>query len=154
MQASLDMGTQKTPEVHDEATRPRPTTGSISRRTLLIGGSTLGATAVSYSRVVGANDRISLGQVGIGRRGRELASVVADLKDRHNVEMTAVCDLWKVNRERAANTASAAYGRSPRSFQYIEDLLELKDVDAIIISTADFQHAPLLRLVAEAGKDG
>jgi predicted dehydrogenase len=110
-------------------------------------------TAVSYSRVVGANDRISIAQVGIGRRGHELASVVADLKDRHNVEMTAVCDLWKVNRERAANIASNAYGRSPRSLQYVEDLLELKDVDAVIISTADFQHAPLLRLVAEAGKD-
>jgi predicted dehydrogenase len=64
-----------------------------------------------------------------------------------------VCDLWTVNRERAAKSAASAYGRAPRAFQYIEDLLELKDVDAVIISTADFQHAPLLRLVAEAGKD-
>src|SRR5262249_47621694 len=101
----------------------------------------------------GANDRISLGQVGIGRRGRELASVVADLEDRHNGEMTAVCDLWKVNRERAAKTASAGYGRPPRPFRNLEDLLEPKDVDAISISTADFQHAPLLWLAAEAGKD-
>lgn len=147
------MGTQQTPEVHDEAIRPSPGTGSISRRTLLLGGSALGATAVSYSRVVGANDRISIAQVGIGRRGRELASVVADLKDRLNVEMTAVCDLWKVNRERAASTAAGAYGRSPRSLQYIEDLLQLKDIDAVIISSADFQHAPMLRMVAEAGKD-
>jgi predicted dehydrogenase len=89
----------------------------------------------------------------VGNRGRELASVVADLKERHNVEMTAVCDLWSVNRERAVKTASQAYGRAPRSFQYVEELLALKDVDAIIISTADFQHAPLLKLAAEAGKD-
>jgi predicted dehydrogenase len=67
--------------------------------------------------------------------------------------MTAVCDLWSVNRERAVKTASQAYGRAPRSFQYVEELLALKDVDAIIISTADFQHAPLLKLAAEAGKD-
>jgi predicted dehydrogenase len=67
--------------------------------------------------------------------------------------MTAVCDLWKVNRERAADAAKGAYARAPRTFQYHEDLLALNDVDAVIISTADFQHAPLLKLTAEAGKD-
>jgi predicted dehydrogenase len=94
-----------------------------------------------------------MAHVGIGARGRELASVVAGLKDRHNVEMTAVCDLWSVNRERAVKAAASAYGREPRSFQYMEDLLAPRDVDAVIISTADFQHAPLLRLAAEASKD-
>ena len=128
--------------------------GAMSRRTLL-GGSlmAMGTTAISYARIPGANDRISLGHVGIGNRGRELAGVVAALKSRHNVELTAVCDLWKVNRERAAKTAQDEYGRAPRSFQYLEDLLALQDVDAVIISTADFQHAPLLQLTAEAGKD-
>jgi len=126
----------------------------ISRRSLLAGGAAiLGMTASSYARVVGANDRIALGIVGPGNRGRELASVVADLKDRHNVEMRAVCDLWSVNRERAAKTATDVYGRAPQSYQYVEDLLERKDVDAVIIATADFQHAPLLRMAAEAGKD-
>src|SRR5207248_10628688 len=80
-----------------------PTREEMSRRSLLMAGATvLGSTAISYSRVAGANDRISVAQVGIGSRGRELASIVADLKDRHNVEMTAVCDLWKVSRERAS----------------------------------------------------
>src|ERR1051325_2926079 len=67
--------------------------------------------------------------------------------------MIAVCDLWNVNRERAAKAAAEEYGRRPFSFQYLEDLLASKDLDAVIISTADFQHAPLLRLTAEAGKD-
>src|SRR5499427_7536460 len=131
-----------------------PARDRMSRRDLLIASAAaLGSTAISYARVVGSNDRISVAQVGIGNRGRELASVVADMKDRHNVEMTAVCDLWTINRDRAAKSAASAYGRAPRTFQYIEDLLELKDVDASIISTADFQHAPLLRMTAEAGKD-
>lgn len=39
------------------------------------------------------------------------------------------------------------------SFQYMEDMLESRDIDAVIISTADFQHAPILTLAAEAGKD-
>jgi len=126
----------------------------IRRRSFLIGGAAaIGTSALSYGRIIGANDRISIGHIGVGRRGRELASVVADLKRSHNVEMTAVCDLWKLNRDRAAKTARQVYEREPRSFVYLEDLLAQKDVDAVIISTADFQHAPLLKLVAEAGKD-
>jgi len=120
---------------------------------LLAAPTLLGATAISYARVIGANDRIRLGHVGIGNRGRELASVVAGLKSTENVEMIAVCDLWNVNRDRAAKAAADEYGRPPGSFQYVEDLLADKEVDAVIISTADFQHAPLLRLAAEAGKD-
>ena len=118
-----------------------------------IGASTLGTSAVSYGRILGANDRISLGHVGVGRRGQELDGIVARLAKAHNVELTAVCDLWKTNREAAAAHATAAYGRPPRAFQYMEDLLALKDVDAVLVSTADFQHATHLRLVAEASKD-
>ena len=89
----------------------------IRRRSFLIAGAAaIGTSALSYGRIIGANDRISLGLIGAGRRGRELASVVADLKGSYNAEMTAVCDLWKVNRERAAQTAEHVYGRAPRSF--------------------------------------
>jgi len=126
----------------------------LGRRSFLTGGAAVvGSTALSYGRIPGANDRISLGHIGVGRRGRELAAVAAGLKDGHHVEMTAVCDLWKVNRERAVQAATRSYARAPRSFQYLEDLLALNDLDAVIISTADFQHAPILKLVAEAGKD-
>src|SRR5271166_3501192 len=127
--------------------------GEISRRSVLISAAMLGATTTSYARIVGANDRIRLGHAGVGSRGRELASIVAGLKNSHNVEMAAVCDLWTVNRERAAQSASDAYGRAPQSFQYLEDLLGRNDIDAVILSTADFQHAPFLRMAAEAGKD-
>jgi predicted dehydrogenase len=117
-----------------------------------LGTGALNRTALSYGRIAGANDRISLGHIGVGRRGSELDEIVAKLKTK-NVEMTAVCDLWKVNREAAASRALAAYGRAPRSFQYMEELLALKDVDAVLVSTADFQHATHLRQVVEAGKD-
>jgi predicted dehydrogenase len=134
--------------------KPKP----VNRRVFLtgagaaIGASALSRTAASYSRILGANDRISLGHIGVGRRGTGLAGIAAQLKNR-NVEMTAVCDLWKVNREAAAARAEAAYGRAPRAFQYMEDLLALKDVDAVLVSTADFQHATHLKTVVEAGKD-
>jgi predicted dehydrogenase len=128
--------------------------GEISRRSVLLAGALgLGISASSYSRITGANDRILLGHVGVGNRGRELASIVAGLKSIHNVEMAAVCDLWTVNRERATRDAGQAYGRPPRACACIEELLADKDVDAVIISTPDFQHAPMLKMVAEAGKD-
>ncbi len=125
----------------------------IDRRSFLISSAALGVSALSYGRILGANDRISLGQIGIGRRGRELGSIAAGLKNSHNVEVTAVCDLWSVNRDRAAKAAEDAYGRAPKVFANHEDLLALKDIDAVIIATADFQHAPLLTMTAEAGKD-
>ena len=127
-----------------------------SRRSFLNQAATLAAsasTALSYSRIRGANERISLGHIGIGRRGTGLAWIASQLKDKQNVEMTAVCDLWKVNREKAATKAQLAYGRQPRAFQHMEQLLALQDVDAVIISTGDFQHAQILKQVVEAGKD-
>jgi predicted dehydrogenase len=119
---------------------------------LIAGAGALNVAASSYNRILGANDRISLGLIGAGSRGKELAGIVARLKEK-NVEMTAVCDLWKVNREAAAAQATKDYGREPRAFQYMDDLLALKDVDAALVATADFQHATHLKLVAEAGKD-
>jgi predicted dehydrogenase len=119
----------------------------------LAGGAALATTARSYGRILGANDRISLGHIGIGNRGRELAQIAGTLKSSHNVEMTAVADLWKVNRERAASEYTAHFGRAPRAFPQIEDLLALKDVDAVLISTPEHSHSPILKMAVEAGKD-
>src|SRR3989441_3898894 len=110
----------------------------LNRSAVIAAGATaLGSTALSYSRTVGANDRISLGHIGIGNRGTELDWIAGRLKDKHNVEMTAVCDLWTVNREKAAARNEKYYGRAPRQLKYLEDLLALKDLDAVLISTPE-----------------
>jgi predicted dehydrogenase len=109
-------------------------------------------TAFSYNRIIGANDRISLGHIGIGSRGSELAAMAGRLKDKQNLEMTAVCDLWTVNRDRAAARVEKTYGRAPRTFQDMDKLLALPDIDAVIVSTADFQHSLHLKTVLDAGK--
>jgi hypothetical protein len=72
--------------------------------TAVAAGAVLPHTAFSYSRIVGANDRISLAHVGIGNRGKDLDLIASKLKTSHNVEMTTVCDLWSVNREKATAT--------------------------------------------------
>ena len=102
---------------------------------MLAGRAALATTARSYANILGANDRISLGHIGIGNRGRELVQIAAALKDRHHVEMTAVCDLWRVNRERAVEANTKHYGRAPRAYQHLEDVLALRDLDAVLIST-------------------
>ncbi|HEV2348560.1 MAG TPA: Gfo/Idh/MocA family oxidoreductase [Terriglobia bacterium] len=120
---------------------------------IMTGAAALSSTAVSYARIAGANERIALAHIGIGDRGTELDWIASRLKDSHNVEMTAVCDLWSVNREKAAVRNEKFYGRAPRKFQYLDDVLALKDVDAVLISTPEHSHSPILKAAAEAGKD-
>jgi predicted dehydrogenase len=110
-------------------------------------------TALSYENIVGANDRISLAHVGNGSRGGDLDQIASKLKSSHNVEMVVVCDLWKGNREKAVATNTGYYGRAPRAVQHIEDVLAMKDIDAVLISTPEHSHSPLLKMAADAGKD-
>src|SRR5262245_34557366 len=138
------------------------TSGSkVNRREFLqksaavtVGSAAIGNTALSYTRIMGANERISLGHIGVGNRGSKLDGIVARLKEEKNVEMTAVCDLWTQNLERAVAANEKYYGKAPRGLRSPQELLSLKDVDAVIISTPEHSHSPLLKLVAEAGKDG
>jgi predicted dehydrogenase len=120
---------------------------------VLATGAVLPHTALSYGNIVGANDRISLGHIGNGSRGGDLDLIASKLKDSHHVEMTAVCDLWKVNREKAVATNTGYYGRGPRAAQNIDELLAMKDLDGILISTPEHSHSPLLKMVTAAGKD-
>jgi len=131
--------------------------GRIDRRSFLqaagtVAGTALATSALSYDRILGANDRIALGHIGIGNRGGQLHLMASRLKATHNVESVAVCDLWKTNRERAASDAQRYYGRGPRSVQYPEELLALKDVDAVFIATPEHSHSALLKTTVEAGK--
>lgn len=120
---------------------------------VIAGGVVLPRTALSYGNIVGANDRISLGHVGIGSRGGDLDLIASKLKSSHQVEMIAVCDLWTVNRDKAVATNSGYYGRAPRAVQHVEELLSMKDVDGVLISTPEHSHSPILKMAAEAGKD-
>lgn len=120
---------------------------------VVAGGMGLARTALSYDKIVGANDRISLAHIGIGNRGTELDWIASQLKTSQKVEMTAVCDLWKVNLDRAVATNTKSYSRAPRSFQYLEDVLALKDVDGVLISTPEHSHSPILKMVVDSGKD-
>jgi predicted dehydrogenase len=137
-----------------------PSAHSVNRRHFLeqsawlaAGAASINSTALSYSRILGANDRISLGHIGIGHRGVELDDIVGKLSQQKKAEMTAVCDLWTVNLDRAVAANQKLYGKAPRALQTPVELLALKDVDAVLISTPEHSHSPLLRMTVEASKD-
>src|SRR6184192_2381589 len=117
------------------------------------GSAAINSAALSYTRIIGANDRISLGHIGVGNRGTELDGIVAGLKDKKNVEVSAVCDVWTHNLDRAVAANQKYYGKAPRALKPPQELLALKDVDAVMISTPEHSHSPILKLTAEAGKD-
>jgi predicted dehydrogenase len=124
----------------------------ISRRGFL-GAAALAGSGLWSARAAGANDRLSLGLIGVGDRGTALLGQVLGLAKAHNADVTAVCDVWRVNLGKAASRVRAASGREPRTFTRFGELLALKDVDAVVIATPDFGHAPILIAALKAGKD-
>src|SRR6202140_664634 len=127
------------------------------RRTFLKGaGGMLLATGInahSYARIIGANDRIRLGQLGCGDRSEGLVHMAHLASTQIPVEVVAVCDLWNRARERSAAQVKKAFKLEPQMYQYSEDMLARKDIDGVMIATGDFQHAKLCSDVVQAGKD-
>jgi predicted dehydrogenase len=131
---------------------------SITRRrfvrTTAVSGPAFALTALNYSRVLGANDRISIGLIGCGDRGvnAHLKGISPYIRSE-NIELSAVCDPWSVAREKASATVKEDWGREPRAFVSHRELLSLKEVDAVMIASCDHQHARQLEAAANAGKD-
>src|SRR4026207_1049145 len=129
---------------------------TISRRDLMRAAAqgTVAMSALSYSRILGANDRIQIGQIGCGNRAvghRRMLKLSSRLHP--NFDLRSICDLWSVNRENAAADAHQQVGTPPRAYKYSEEMLADRDLDAVMIATGDHQHAKLLAEVVRAGKD-
>lgn len=125
------------------------------KKTTLAG---LGVTfsASSYARIIGANERVRVGVIGFSDRFRQsLVPAFAEHAKEMNFEFVAVSDLW----ERRRNEAEAFLkGKGLASSGFVkcrnnDELLDRKDVDAVMISTADFQHALHCAAAVESGRD-
>lgn len=121
---------------------------SVSRRHVLRTTATSAAvlTAASYSRILGANERIRLGLIGCGGRGRY---VLETFVKSDQVEVPAVCDVWP---ERSAEAKKKS---APNAVQFIDHrkLLDSKGLDAVLIATPDHWHAGCAIDSLNAGKD-
>lgn len=107
----------------------------------------------SYKRIIGANDRINIGFLGCGARSSGLQRMVKMSEKDKNLGVVAVCDIWKLNREKTAANCGRMFGKEVKQFKYSEEMLLMRDLDAVMIGTGDFQHAKLLAEVVKAGKD-
>lgn len=113
----------------------------MQRRTWLAG-----ATAVSASKVLGANDRVRLGLIGCGGRGMYVGRF---MQEAPNAEFVAVCDVYEPNTAKARQWS----GGGAQTFSDFRRLLDRRDVDAVLIATPDHWHAAVAVLACRAGKD-
>src|SRR5205823_1623847 len=108
--------------------------------------------AAAAARAGGANQRLSVGIVGPGGRGTGLLRTFFAVCREQRADLTAVCDLWSRNRERSSALVREAAGSAPRVFNRLQDMLDWRGLDAVLIATADHAHAQQLTACLAAGK--
>ncbi|NNE93936.1 MAG: Gfo/Idh/MocA family oxidoreductase [Verrucomicrobiales bacterium] len=121
---------------------------SMTRRTAVKGLAIAGATGPSLF-AKGANEKIIIGAIGLGGRGRGHAKMLAA---RSDVEVAFVCDADLNRAEQSAVEVEKAGGKRPQVVQDLRKILEDQSVDAITVATPDHWHAPATILACEAGK--
>jgi predicted dehydrogenase len=122
-------------------------------KTAAAGVTAMSMTAHSYGRIMGANERIRLAQIGCGGRGRKAHMEGVHKHDKaENVEYVAVSDPWRIAREEAAAACKQWYGTDVKQFVSYRDILDCKDVDAVLIASPDHHHSIQLEAAAKAKK--
>jgi predicted dehydrogenase len=102
----------------------------------------LGLSARSYGSILGANDRLKVGIVGFSDRAKDaLLPAFWEHAEQLNCEILGVCDIWNRRREEGLVFVRGKTGQSVRSYRNNDEMYADNDLDAVIISTPDFQHA-------------
>jgi predicted dehydrogenase len=126
--------------------------GSPSRRSFLKSTGLVTAALAArpaWSRVVGANDRINVGVIGLGARGHDHLSLLLEhQQNKPDLEIVALCDVYQKRLGMASKRVPGA-----KTYVHHEDVLQRSDVDVIFTATPDHWHAPITLAAMEAGKD-
>lgn len=140
----------------------------IKHSALTTAGIAIGAQAISApfgSSVLGANDKIRMGFIGIGNRGSQLLDLFMQNSD---CEIAALCDVYEPYNTRKRETVDSRYlqtmggqipkmgekfPKPPKIYSDYRKLLEDKDIDAVCIATPDHWHALMTVHAIQAGKD-
>ena len=93
---------------------------------------TAALTAASYSRVMGANERLSVALIGCGARGSYLQTVFQKL---NGAPLAAVCDVYRTRAEKALSIAPGA-----KLLGDHREVLQIPGLDAVIVATPDHWH--------------
>lgn len=124
----------------------------VSRRSFLqssgvAAATTVGMTAASYAKVLGANDRIRVGFIGAGGMAGNHMNAHNSLKKKNNLEPIAVADCWKTRAEAGAKKIGAS-----KAFTDYRKVLEIKDIDYVTIATPEHWHSTMTVDAMDAGK--
>jgi predicted dehydrogenase len=114
----------------------------LTRRSFLVA---TGLTALSSTRVLGANDTVRLGLIGAGQRGTYLLDAA---EKAGSYQIVAVSDVYAPNRDAIKERSG---GLASTHLDYRE--LLLKDIDAVIIASPDHWHVQMAVDALKAGKD-
>jgi predicted dehydrogenase len=130
----------------------------IKKTSLATGALTFGVasglSAKSYRKVLGANDRVRVGIVGFSNRCKgSLIPAFLNHNKNLNFEFVGVSDIWNRRREEGAAYLKEKTGDKMKVWRNNEEMYEDDKIDAVIISTADFQHALHTVQAANAKKD-
>lgn len=106
------------------------------------------AQAPSTGRVIGANDRIVMGYIGLGGQGTFHLRLMKENASANNIVQAAVCDLWT----KRAEASKATVGGDCKVYDDYRKLLEQKDIDAVVVATVDHWHTPCSVDAMNAGK--
>ena len=104
------------------------------------------AAAVSGGRIVGANERIRVGALGTGGRTRYHMALLNRIG---GTEIVAVCDVYEPRRREAREKLAPA----AREYVDYREVLDRKDIDAVVIGSPDHWHVPMTMDAVRAGKD-
>jgi len=109
------------------------------------------AAGLALTRIgaVAANEKVNVGMIGLGGRGRGLLGAYTKLPD---VNVTHLCDADQASLERANQVIAKAGQGQPKTTNDMRHLFDDKTVDAVVISTPDHWHAPATILACDAGK--
>ena len=116
--------------------------------------SKFGFSASSYNKIIGANDRVRVGVVGFSDRHKSthMPCFMNHYKEL-NFDVVAVSDIWKQRREQGAAMWKDKMQHDVVAYRNNEEMYNAKSVDAVFVSTADFQHAIHAAEAVKAGCD-
>ncbi len=108
------------------------------------------AAAATRRRRVPASEKIRVGFIGLGGMG---SGTLGGFLSHADVDVSAVCDVYAPHANQARERIEKASGKAPDVFKDFRELLDRKDIDAVVVSTPDHWHALPSILACQAGKD-
>lgn len=105
-----------------------------------------GISAMSYSRIIGANERLNIAVIGCGGMANSHMEALLNMKQSDNIDITAVCDIYTKRLEKAKELTKA------QAFKNYQEILQKKDIDYVLIATPEHWHYQMTLDAISAGK--